>query len=183
MELRLGLAVLAVLVIVIIATISISRSRKRVHDDPNSLYNRLGGIYAISAVVDDFSDALIKNPIVGEDSPNHYLRDWNRNKLGRLPGLKTMRTLWVAALAGGPFRYSATKAGRCPFSLENAHSQFQISSEEFDEVARELEKSLGKFKVGEREKKEVLSVFAAHKPEVVQGIAAPGKCPFLSRVA
>jgi hemoglobin len=29
-----------------------------------SLYERLGGVFAISAVVDHFSDAVVKNPIV-----------------------------------------------------------------------------------------------------------------------
>jgi hypothetical protein len=32
------------------------------------LYERLGGVFAIAAVVDHFSDAVVKNPIVGEKS-------------------------------------------------------------------------------------------------------------------
>src|SRR5262249_2258160 len=35
-----------------------------------SLYERLGGVFAIAAVVDHFSDALVKNPIVGQGSQN-----------------------------------------------------------------------------------------------------------------
>ena len=31
-----------------------------------SLYDRLGGVFAIAAVVDHFSDAIVKNPIVGQ---------------------------------------------------------------------------------------------------------------------
>ena len=31
-----------------------------------SLYERLGGVFAIAAVVDHFSDAVVKNPIVGK---------------------------------------------------------------------------------------------------------------------
>ena len=34
----------------------------------NSLYERLGGVFAITAVVDHFSDAVVKNPIVGHES-------------------------------------------------------------------------------------------------------------------
>ena len=68
-----------------------------------SLYERLGGVFAISAVVDHFSDALVKNPIVGKNSKNPALRNWHRNNLGRLPGLKFMRTLWVCEVSGGPF--------------------------------------------------------------------------------
>src|SRR6478672_11369837 len=60
-----------------------------------SLYERLGGVFAIAAVVDHFSDALIKNPKVGQGSPNRALDAWSTAQLDRLPGLKFMRTLWV----------------------------------------------------------------------------------------
>lgn len=134
-----------------------------------SLYDRLGGVFAISAVVDDFSNALINNPIVGRHSKNPYLSDWHTNKLDRLPGLKFMRTLWLCAVAGGPFEYTPVRPGKCPFSLENAHKELQISPQEFDAVAAELAKSLDKFNVPFREKNEVLAAFAAHKPDVNQG--------------
>jgi hypothetical protein len=35
-----------------------------------SLYERLGGVFAIAAVVDHFSDAVVQNPIVGKTSQN-----------------------------------------------------------------------------------------------------------------
>jgi hypothetical protein len=53
-----------------------------------SLYERLGGAFAIAAVVDHFSDVLVQNPIVGQNSENPDLREWHTNNLGRLPGLK-----------------------------------------------------------------------------------------------
>lgn len=134
-----------------------------------SLYDRLGGVFAIAAVVNHFSDALIDNPVVGKNSPNPYLSDWSKNKLDRLPGLKFMRTLWLCALAGGPFTYSPTRPGKCPFSLESAHKDLQISPDEFDAVAAELVHSLGYFKVPEKESGEVLAAFAAHKAEVTMG--------------
>lgn len=134
-----------------------------------SLYDRLGGVFAISAVVDHFSDALINNPVVGRNSPNPQLRDWSRNKLSRLPGLKFMRTLWLCAVSGGPFVYSPVHPGKCPFSLEQAHKPFQISPDEFKATAEELSRSLDHFKVPEREKNEVLNAFAAHMNEVTMG--------------
>jgi hemoglobin len=69
-----------------------------------SLYERLGGVFAIAAVVDHFSDAVVKNPIVGQKSKNPQLREWHTKNLGRLPGLKFMRTLWVCNISGGPFQ-------------------------------------------------------------------------------
>ena len=49
-----------------------------------SLYERLGGVFAIAAVVDHFSDAVVKNPIVGQKSKNPQLREWHtKNQIGR----------------------------------------------------------------------------------------------------
>ena len=42
-----------------------------------SLYDRLGGVFAIAAVVDHFSDAVVKNPVVGQKSKNRQLREWH----------------------------------------------------------------------------------------------------------
>lgn len=142
-----------------------------------TLYDRLGGIFPIAAVVDHFSDALIQNPIVGKNSPNPYLKDWSTNKLDRLPGLKFMRTLWLASLAGGPYHFSPTKPGKCPFSLENAHKEFQISPAEFDAVAAELSNSLVHFNVPDAERNDVLAAFGAHKNEVVTGYNVANNLP------
>jgi hemoglobin len=134
-----------------------------------SLYERLGGVFAIAAVVDHFSDAVVENPIVGQQSDNPALRDWHTNQLDRLPGLKFMRTLWVCNVAGGPFEYTPTEPGSTNLGLEEAHREFQIAPDEFDEVAAELGRSLDHFGVPEREKSEVLAAFAAHKGEVTEG--------------
>ena len=137
-----------------------------------SLYERLGGVFAIAAVVDHFSDALVGNPIVGQESQNPQLREWHTNNLGRLPGLKFMRTLWVCDVSGGPFEFTATKPGTTALGLEEAHRDLRISPAEFDEVAAELGRTLDFFKIPEREKSEVLTAFAAHKDEVTAGYAA-----------
>ena len=134
-----------------------------------SLYERLGGVFAIAAVVDHFSDAVVKNPIVGQKSKNPQLREWHTKNLGRLPGLKFMRTLWVCDVSGGPFQFTATKPGATPLGLEEAHRDLRISPAEFDEVAAELGRTLDFFKVPKREKTEVLAAFAAHKGEVTAG--------------
>jgi hemoglobin len=138
----------------------------------SSLYERLGGVFAIAAVVDHFSDAVVQNPIVGQEAENPALREWHTNNLGRLPGLKFMRTLWVCNVAGGPFQFSATRPGSTVLGLEEAHRDLRISPAEFDEVAAELARTLDSFNVPEREKEEVLGAFAAHKDEVTEGYMA-----------
>ena len=137
-----------------------------------TLYERLGGVFAIAAVVDHFSDAIVKNPIVGQASKNPALRDWHIKQLGRLPGLKFMRTLWICNVAGGPFEYVGTKPGTTVLGLEAAHRELRVSSEEFDEVAAELGRTLDFVGVPTKEKGEVLAAFAAHKSEVVEGSPA-----------
>jgi hemoglobin len=134
-----------------------------------SLYERLGGVFAIAAVVDHFSDAVVKNPIFGQKSKNPQLREWHTKNLERLPGLKFMRTLWVCDVSGGPFKFTATRPGTTPLGLEEAHRDLRISPAEFDEVAAELGRTLDFFKVPKPEKAEVLAAFAAHKDEVTAG--------------
>jgi hemoglobin len=134
-----------------------------------SLYERLGGAFAIAAVIDHFSEAVVRNPIAGQESENSELREWSNDELARLPGLKFMRTLWVCDIAGGPQQYAATKPGSTPLGLEEAHRELKISPAIFDEVAAELGRSLDHFNVPEPEKGEVLAAFAAHKGEVTEG--------------
>jgi hemoglobin len=134
-----------------------------------NLYDRLGGIFAIAAVVDHFSDEIIKDPVAGARSANPQLREWHTRQLDRLPGLKFMRTLWVAAVAGGPYKYTPVRPGSTNLGLENAHKDLKIAPAEFDAVAAVLSRSLDHFKVPAREKGEVLAAFAAHKEEVTKG--------------
>ena len=126
-----------------------------------SLYERLGGVYAISAVVDHFSDQLVEKGTIEEQNPQ--IKDWNENEVGsRLPGLRFLRTLWVCAIAGGPFEYTG-------LPLDDAHAELRLSPPEFDQVAAVLADSLDHFNVPAREKEEVLAAFEAHKPQVTAG--------------
>lgn len=125
-----------------------------------TLYERLGGYFAIAAVVDRFSNEIIKNPKLNE---NPALKMWNTAEAAnRLPGLKFGRTLWIAAAAGGPFEYTG-------LPLEEAHRDFNLTAEEFEEVGAEIVRALDYFKVPEREKQELVEAYMKSMPEVVQG--------------
>jgi hemoglobin len=140
-----------------------------------SLYERLGGVFSIAAVIDHFSDAVVKNDTSGQGSDNPDLREWHTQKLARLPGLKFMRTLWVCGVSGGPYTFAATKPGATVLGLEEAHRELHITPDEFDAVAAELGRSLDFFKVPQKEKDEVLAAFAAHKAEVTEGSMAAAR--------
>ena len=131
-----------------------------------TLYERLGGIFNIAAVVDNFSDRLLENPKIVDANPE--LHEWHTVTYHtRMPGLKWGRTWWLAMKAGGPFLYTGKE-------MRDAHFDLKISPEVFDEVAAELANSLDAFKVPEREKQEVLAAFAAEKGEVTAG-SQPGE--------
>ena len=126
-----------------------------------TLYERLGGVYAISAVVDYFSDQLVQRDTIEKE--NRFIKSWNAEKAGyRLPGLKFLRTLWLCAVAGGPFQYTGKTLG-------DAHFDFELTSTEFDAGSGVLADALDHFKLPKGEKEEVLAAFAAFKPAVTAG--------------
>jgi hemoglobin len=128
--------------------------------EEQTLYDRLGGIFAIAAVVNRFSDAIIVNPQL---NVNPALKAWNEHEAAtRLPGLKFMRTIWVAALTGGPFTYTGKP-------LHEAHLRFHLSSEDFDEVGAEIVRALDYYQVPADAKKQLVDAYMLTKTEVVTG--------------
>ena len=123
-----------------------------------SLYDRVGGIFAIAAVVDRFSDAIIKNPKLNQ---NPQLVAWNRDESGaRLAGLKVLRTLWIAAAAGGPFQYTGKP-------LAEAHPRFKLTEAEFKEVGAEIVRAMEFYKVPQREQQELVKAYNSSMTDVV----------------
>ena len=68
-----------------VASVAILSRADKADAQEKSLYERLGGVFAIAAVVDHFSDAVVKNPIVGEKSQNPQLREWHTKNLEGCP--------------------------------------------------------------------------------------------------
>jgi hemoglobin len=123
-----------------------------------SLYDRVGGIFAIAAVVNRFSDEIITNPKL---NVNPALKAWNENEAEvRLPGLKFLRALWIASLAGGPFEYTG-------LPLNEAHQRFNLTEEEFAEVGAEIVRALDFYQVPERERDELVAAYMTSMSDVV----------------
>ncbi len=132
--------------------------KKRKPGKKPSLYDRLGGYFGIAAVVNRFSDEIITNPVL---NVNPALRAWNETEAeARLPGLKFGRTLWIAAAAGGPFKYTG-------LPLMEAHAEFNLTADEFAEVGAEIVRALDFFGVPEREKQELVEAYQASMSDVV----------------
>ena len=78
----------------------------------------------------------------------------------RLPGLKFGRTLWIAAVAGGPFEYTG-------LPLEEAHAELHLTADEFAEVGAEIVRALDFYEVPEREQQELVEAYQASMSDVV----------------
>jgi len=114
-----------------------------------TLYERLGGKPAITAVVDDF----VGN-VAGDDRINGRFARTN------IPHLKQMLVDQICAASGGPCTYT----GR---DMVSAHRGMNIQDAEFGALVGDLVKSLDKFKVPEREKGELLGALGGMKPDIV----------------
>jgi len=116
----------------------------------SSLYERLGGINAITAVVENFRDR-----VAGDTRIN---QKFAQTDLGRL---RKMLIDQVCEAAGGPCRYT----GR---SMKDAHKGMKVTSGEFDALVQDLVATLNQFKVGNKEQDEVLSVLGPLKTDIVE---------------
>jgi hemoglobin len=114
-----------------------------------SLYDRLGGKPAITAVVDDF----IGN-VAGDARINRRFANAN------IPRLKTMLVDQICEASGGPCKYTGA-------SMLDAHRGMNITDGEFSALVEDLIKSLNKFKVPAQEKNELLTALGGMKPQIV----------------
>ncbi len=122
------------------------------------LFDRLGGFFGIAAVVDNFSDAILVNPVLNQ---NPALAAWNQNEAPtRLPGLKFGRTMWIAAMVGGPIKYTG-------LPLEQAHDRFNMTPTEFAEVGSEIVKALQAAGVSQADIDQTVCLYQTSMDEVV----------------
>lgn len=120
-----------------------------------SLYDRLGGVYAIATVVDDFIDRVVDNAILNANPAIKEARD-------RVPraGLKYRVTEMVCQATGGPCKYT----GR---SMKEAHAHLNITQKEWDALVVDFKASLAKFKVPAKEQEELLAIVNSTKKDIV----------------
>ena len=115
-----------------------------------SLYERLGGKEAITAVVDDF---------VGRAAADKRINGFFAK--ANVPRLKMMLVDQICEATGGPCKYT----GR---DMKSAHQSMGITNADFDALVGDLVASLDKFKVGEREKQELLAALGPMRKNIVQ---------------
>ena len=124
-------------------------------DHEKSLYDRLGGVYPIALVVDDFIDRVVANETLNANPEVKKVRDENR-----FPGLKFQVTAMVCMATGGGCNYSG-------MSMKDAHEGMGITAAEWDSLAADFKASLDKFGVGEAERKELFAIVGSTRADIV----------------
>jgi hemoglobin len=124
-----------------------------------SLYDRLGGEKAITAVVNDFvgraaTDERVNFFRKGTD------REWKPSEK-EVAMLKTHLVNLIGMLTGGPQKYS----GR---DMKTSHAGMKITDAEFDALAGDLKTSLAHFKVPAKEQDELLAIVGSTRGDIVE---------------
>jgi hemoglobin len=127
-----------------------------------SLYDRLGGLYPISAVVDDFINRVYTNATLNAN-PNIVKARSDVRKAG----LKVMVANQVCMVTGGSCKYTGK-------NMKDAHTGFKITPNEWDALMVDFRASLDTFKVPSREQQELIAIVESTKADIVVG-AAPAK--------
>jgi hemoglobin len=115
-----------------------------------SLFERLGGMQAISAVVDDFAgnvlaDTRINKKFAKTDAPR------------LLANLKD----FVCFATGGPCQYNG-------LDMKRAHKRMDVTAGEFNALVEDFVKTLDKFNVGDPERKELLTALGGTRGDIVE---------------
>jgi len=118
-----------------------------------SLYERLGGYDAISAVVDDFAAKLFADPVVGK-------RFFGMGADTR-QGFRQKNKNLVCKVTGGPCKVISRPAAV-------VHGGLGIKASEFDIVVNHLVDTLNKFEVPEKEHNELLAIIGTLRPDIVE---------------
>jgi hemoglobin len=117
--------------------------------EAKSLYDRLGGKDAITAVVDEFvanvaADTRINAMFANADITN----------------LKTKLVDQICEATGGPCKYTGK-------NMKDAHTGMNIKDADFNALVEDLVKALDKFNVPEKEKNELLGALGKMKDDIV----------------
>jgi hemoglobin len=115
-----------------------------------TLFERLGGIDAITAVVEDFRDR-----VAGDDRIN---LKFARTDLARLTKMLINQ---VCEATGGPGRYN----GR---GMKEAHADMKVTNGEFNALVEDLVATLNHFKVPGAEQGELLAILGPLKSDIVE---------------
>lgn len=120
-----------------------------------SLYDRLGGVYPISVVVETFIDVLLVNDVLNANPAIRASR-------ASVPaaGLKYHVTALVCQTTGGPCTYT----GR---SMKDSHTHLNITENEWQAMLADFRRVLNNYEVPTREQEELVAIVESKKADIV----------------
>jgi len=121
----------------------------------STLYYRLGGVYSIATVVDDFIDRIMADPRL---NANPRVNEAHH----QVPpaGFKYLVTEMVCWAAGGPQTYS----GR---SMKDSHQDLMITEAEWEAFVDDLQQTLDRFDVPNAEQTELKTIVASTRGDII----------------
>ena len=120
-----------------------------------SLYERLGGVYSIATVVDDFIDRVMNDPRL-----NANPRVNEAHHRVPPPGFKYLVTEMVCWASGGPQKYT----GR---SMAESHADLKITGKEWEAFMDDFQQTLDKFAVPAEEQAELKTIVNSTRSDIV----------------
>ncbi len=123
--------------------------------EKSSLYDRLGGVYSIATVVDDFIDRVMTDPRL---NANPLVEEAHH----RVPpaGFKYLVTEMVCWATGGPQKYTGK-------SMAESHSHLKITNKEWEAFLDDFQKTLDKFAVPTAEQTELKAIVNSTRADIV----------------
>ncbi len=122
-----------------------------------TLYERLGGVHSIAAVVDDFVNRVMDDARLNAN-PNV---DEAHHRVAR-SGFKYLVTEQVCWATGGPQKYT----GR---SMRESHEHLAITPGEWDAFLDDFRQALDKFGVPAAERQELFAIVDSTREDIVIG--------------
>ena len=123
-----------------------------------TLYERLGGVFAIATVVDDFIDRIMDDPRL---NANPRVNEAHHKVAP--PGFKYLVTEQVCEATGGPQRYT----GR---SMYDSHIQLEIMEQQWQAFLDDFKQTLDKFSVPAAEQAELVAIVESTKSDIVMPV-------------
>ena len=120
-----------------------------------SLYDRLGGVYNIAAVVDDLIDRLAVNDALNANPGINSARIPAHS-----PGVKYQLTAMVCQATGGPCSYTG-------MSMKDTHADMGITEKDWALFEVDFKATLDKFGVPEAEQQELFAITDSTKADIV----------------
>jgi hemoglobin len=132
----------------------------RAQATPPSLYERLGGVYSIATVVDDFIERLFVNTTLNANPAISEARACVPKA-----GLKFHVTTQLCEVTGGPCKYT----GR---GMKEAHQRLNITEAQWDAMVADFKTTLDKFKVPQKEQQELITIVGSTRSDIVRPSSA-----------